>query len=113
MKTSHSNPLQDALERLERQNDVLGRARNEYLLQEASRKHYEATLVVSAPGKSMAEKSINAQATPEWLSFHNTLARLNAIFEFQRLKFDILCKEWQSNYLEMKSDGPAIKKQGF
>lgn len=106
------HPLESQVDALSKQNDTLGKARNAFLAKEASRKHFEATLVRAAEGKSHAEKLVNAQARLEWLEFQTALARLEAVFEFQKLKYDVLDKEYQAAYLQLKLDGPLIKKQG-
>lgn len=110
-KPHTSNPLEDLLRALHSQNDTLGKARNEYLSLEASKKFEEAELIKAAEGKSHSEKITNAQGTLAWLDFHKKLARAEAIYEFQRLKFSILEKEFQSVYLMHKLDGGLIKKE--
>ena len=107
----NSSPLSDLLEALDQQNDILGKARAEFLALEAERKHKEALLIKAAEGKSHAEKTTNAQANAEWPEFQLRLARAEAVYEFQRLKFSVLEKEWQSQYLCLKLDGALIKKQ--
>lgn len=107
------NPLNGLIDAMEAQNDALGKARNKFLTKESERKHFEAVLIRKAQGKSHAEKSINAQATSEWLEFHRELARLEAIFEFQKLKFEILDKEFLANYLTIKTDGPLVRKSSL
>ncbi len=104
------NALSRFTQSLEEQNAVLGKARNAYLLKEAERKHFEAVLVRKAEGKSHAEKLVNAQSTPEWATFQKELARLEAVFEFQKLRYEILDKNWQAEYLGMKLDGATIKR---
>ncbi len=106
-----SNPLTPLLEALDKQNDTLGKARAEYLTLEAEKRHREALLIKQAEGKSHAEKVTNAQANIEWQIFQNKIARAEAVYEFQKLKFSILEKEWQSSYLTLKLDGQIIKKQ--
>jgi hypothetical protein len=104
------NPLSDVIAILEKQNSVLAKARYRYLRKEAARKHFEANLIKSAPGKSQAEKSTYAQSQQSWLDFHCELAKLESVYEFERLKFTILEKEWQSQYLQMKLDEKVISK---
>lgn len=104
--------LSDILGLLDKQKDVLSQARDKHLAKEAERKHFEAVLIKTALGKSHAEKVINAQAEADWLTFHKELARLEAIFEFHKLKFEVLDKEFQARYLEAKLDQGMIKKQG-
>ena len=104
-------PLDAAITALEFQNDTLGKARNDFLLKSAERKHFEATLIQKAPGSSQKERETNAQADPAWLTFAKELARLEAVYEFQRLKFGILEKHWHNAFLEAKIDQNLIKKQ--
>ncbi len=107
----HSNPLHSILEALDALNATLGVDRNAYLALEAEKKHKEAVLIQAAVGKSHAEKVTNAQASMEWLSFQKALNRALAVYEFQKLKFSIMEKSWQSEYLILKLDGAVIKKQ--
>ena len=109
-KSPFDNPLKELLRAMEQQNDVLARARNRYLSKEAERKHFEAVLTRKAEGKSIAEKRVNAEAMPEWFEFHKELARLEAIFEFQKLKWEILDKEYQATYLGLKMDHSTMKR---
>jgi len=108
---SDAEPLQQLIQALEEQNVILGKARNDFLLLEAERKHFEAVLTVRAQGKSHNEKRTNAEACEDWLNFHLKLARARSVFEFQELKFSILEKEYQAVYLSQKSDQSLIKKQ--
>lgn len=103
-------PLDQATENLHAQNKVVGRARDLFLVKEAERKHFEASLIQGASGSSHAERTINAQATDAWLKFHKDLARLEAIYEFEKFKLSILEKEFQSQYLEIKDAERMIRK---
>lgn len=102
--------LEEITEKLHAQNDLLGKSRNSYLAKEAERKHFEATLIQNAAGKSHAEKTINAQATEEWLAFHKELARKQSVYEFQKLKFEILDKEFWAEYGSAKSEDKIIRR---
>lgn len=104
--------LADIVDKLDAQNTVLGKARDAYLSKEAMRKHFEATLIKAADGKSHAERMVNAQADEQWLAFAKDLARLEAIFEFQKLKYEVLDKEYQALYLEHKLNAGVIRKGG-
>ncbi len=103
--------LSDVIRALEAQNQVLGRARHLFLLKSAQRGHYEATMIREAEGKSHAEKANNAKTSAEWLEFSIALAKLESGYEFQKLKFQVMEKDWQSRYLSMKLDESLIKKQ--
>ena len=103
--------LNELLEILERQNEILAKSRFNFLSMEASRKHFEAKLINKALGKSIVEKTTLAQSTVEWLKFHPKLAKLESIYEFERLKMSIMEKAWQSSYLTMKLDQSMILKQ--
>lgn len=106
-----SSELHTVLTKLERQCEVLGIARNDYLSKESERKHFEAKLIKEARGKSHAERVTEAQSLDLWLEFHKKLARLEAIYEFQKLKFEVLSKEYQAIYLELKIEHQVIQKQ--
>jgi hypothetical protein len=103
-------PLDPITRALDEQNNVLGKARNDYLAKEAERKNFEAKLVSGAAGKSHAERLINAQATEDWLKFAKELARLEAIYEFQKFRYEIMDKEWLAQYASMKLDERTIKR---
>lgn len=107
-----SNVFTDLTDNLYKMNEVLGKARNDYLSKEAERKHFEANLVLKAPGSSMAERKAYAEADLAYLEFHQALARLEAVYKFQELRFEIIRKEWDGWYLTHKLDGVLIKKGG-
>jgi hypothetical protein len=96
---------------LEQQARVLSKAKHRFLVKEAERKHFEAKLIQAASGRSHAERLINAQATEDWLRFQKDLARKEAIFDFQKLKYDLLDKEWLAQYQANKLDDSLIKRQ--
>lgn len=107
----HSNPLHSLLGSLSTQNETLAKARLSYMLKKASEDTFEASLIVRAEGKSMAEKTVNAHSQPEWECFSQDLARLESNYDFERLKFSVLEKAWQSEYLEAKLNESVIRKQ--
>lgn len=102
--------LNDLIQALLKQNERVGIVRNDYLGKEAERKTFEARLIQAASGKSHAEKTVNAQATDEWLNFHKSLARAESVYEFERFKLEILDKEWLAEYQQMKDDDRQIKR---
>ena len=106
------HPLESIMAMLNEQKDELGRARNAYLAKKAMKRNLEARLKQAAVGKSAAEKSMNADATDEWLHFEQDLARLEAIYEFQKDKFEVMEKEYQAQYLELKDNERMIRKAG-
>ncbi len=103
--------LKECIERLDAQNDVLGKARFDFLTKDAEKKHFEATLIQRSEGKSHAEKSVNAMATSEWREFHKDLARLESVFEFQKLKWEILDKCFLATYATFKIEEKLIRRQ--
>lgn len=103
--------LDEIREKLEAHNVVLGRARDLYLAKEAERKHFEATMIMQASGKSHAERVVAAQSKQEWKTFHVELARLESVYEFQKLQHEIINKEWLAEHLERKLTEPLIRKQ--
>lgn len=104
------NALEEVKDKLEKLNDVLGKARAEFLRYHALKDHVLAVLIKEAEGSSHAEKKNNAYATKEWEEFAEKLSRSEAVYEFQKLKFSILEKEFQSLYLEAKLNEQIIKK---
>lgn len=102
--------LAERLNNLTKQNVRLRDARNAYLLAEAERKHFEARFICMAEGKSVAEKTINAQAGKDWLAFHENLARLQGAYEFERLKYEILDKAYLAEHATFKVEEGLIKK---
>jgi hypothetical protein len=103
--------LATRLNNLNEQNEKLSEARGNYLLKEVERKHFEARMITAAAGKSHAERTTAAQATQEWLTFQQELAGLEAEFEFQKLRYDILDKAYLAEYLSAKLDADTIKRQ--
>lgn len=97
-------PLDQATENLHLQNKVVGKARDLFLVKEAERKHFEASLIQGSKGSSHAERTINAQATSDWLEFHKALARLESLYEFEKFKLLILDKEYFAQYQQLKMD---------
>ncbi len=98
---------------LQTQNDVLSRARYEYLTKEAERKHFEARLVMAEAGiekQSHALSLSKAQASDTWLKFQQDLAKLQSVFEFQKLKYEILDKEFLAVYGTMKIEAQTISR---
>ena len=104
--------LKKIVDMLYHQNDTLGKARFAYLDKEAERRHFESTLIQATNGKSHAERTVGAQASEEWLEFHKRLARLESEFEFQKLKYGILEKEFLATHLTLKLDASTMSKGG-
>lgn len=107
----HLNPLSDITKALYELNSLLAVARNAYLSKEAERKHFEASMMLKTPGSSIAERRMIVEADGAYLEFHKALARLEAVYEYQRFKFSILEKEYQALYLTLKMDDKLIKKE--
>lgn len=104
--------LNKRLQNLERQVDMLTEARGKYLLKEGERKSFESRLIKESEGKSHVEKTVNAQATEEWLQFHVELAALETEYEHQKLRHDLLDKVYLAEHLSAKLDADTIKRQG-
>lgn len=106
----NKHPLSDITKALYELNNLVAVARNAYLLKEAERKHFEASLMMKASGASIAERRMIVEADGAYLEFHKALARLQAVYEYQKFKFEILSKEYQSCYLGLKLDDGLVKK---
>lgn len=102
--------LQDCVQRLNEQNDILGRVRDKYLKSESTRKHYEAKLIIGATGKSHAEKVTNAQGTEDWRKLEFDIAALESSYEFNKLKLEVLNKEYLALHLSLKIDSEVMRK---
>lgn len=100
--------LRGIIDKLEKQNDLLGKARNAFLMVESEKKHFEATLVQQSQAKSHADRVTDAHSSEKWLAFHKNLARLQAVYEFQKLKFEILNKEYLAEHLSLKLDATVM-----
>ncbi len=109
--TPKGHPLKDVLAALGAQGELLAMKMYEHLAKEAQRKHVEATLISTAPGRSHAERVTQAQSSQEWLDFHTQLAKVEARHEFERLKYTLLEREYQAQYLTLKQDEGLIRKQ--
>lgn len=110
MTPKYRSKLEQITEALWKQNDIVGIARNSYLQKKAEKEHQESVWISEAQGDSQAAKAVNAKAKKEWLMFHKELARLEAIYEFQKFKLEILNKEWLAEYQSNKFDEEALKK---
>lgn len=110
-KPIQDNPLYHVISMLHKQNETLGKARDQYLAMEAERKHFESSLMLKGAGTSVAERKVMAEASDKWLEFHKALARLESVYKFQEFKMSILEKEYQAQYLALKLDNSLIKKE--
>lgn len=106
------HPLDDIVKLCERQSEQLGIARNAYLGRKAEKRNLESRLQKESGGKSQAEREMLAYATQDWLDFEKDLARLEAVYEFQRDKLEVLNKEYQAQYLELKESERSMRRQG-
>ncbi len=107
-----SHAQADVIAHLNALNKQLGIARNDFLSKKAEKDHFEHNLVKTSPGKSHAEKTMNAKASEEWLAFQKELGRLDSIHHFLKLQFQILSYEYLSQYQETKFNEGLINKQG-
>jgi hypothetical protein len=104
-----NHPLRDICKMIEEQTESVGIARNSYLAKKAEKRNLEARLKKNAEGSSQTERSMNADATDEWLTFEKELNRLEAIYEFQSDKLEVLNKEFQAQYQELKMNQDFLK----
>lgn len=106
------HPLRDIMNALEKQTDAVGKSRADYLAKKSEKRNLEARLKKEADGDSQVAKLMNADAHPAWLEFEKALARLEAIYEFQSDKLDVMNKEFQCQYLELKDNAEFLRKRG-
>jgi hypothetical protein len=105
-------PLDTITQALEVQNNLLGKNRAEYLAKEVELEHLENKWADELEGESQAARERKVKASERWLKLASEVARLKAIFEFQKLRYEILDKEWLAQYASMKLDERTIRKQG-
>lgn len=104
--------LAERLNALNEQNDRLKAVEAQYLALEANRKSLLGKLISQQPGKSFAEREMQAYASAEWIDFAKGLADVEADYEFEKRRYDILDKAYLADHLSAKLDGETIKRQG-
>jgi DNA-binding transcriptional regulator GbsR (MarR family) len=104
------HPLEPIIQMIDEQTTAVGRARANFFAKKAMKRNLEARLVKGAQGSTAKEREMNAFATEEWLNFETELNRLEAIYDFQRDKLEVLNKEYQAQYLELKDNASVIRK---
>lgn len=106
-------PLDLTREILDGQNAVMCKALNDYLAKEVEFEHLESRWIDALPeDMSEAAKKRKVRATEEWFKLSSEVARLKSIHQFQKFKFEIMNKDWLSQYASMKIDNEMIKRQG-
>lgn len=102
--------LEGLIAKLHIQNDVLGFVREKHLELQSTRKHYESKLVSMAQGKSHAERQTFAYASEAYRELMAGISKVEADYEFEKLKFSILEKEFQATYLSLKMNEETLRK---
>lgn len=103
--------LEEITQKIDALRDKLSRAQLKYLQKRYAKEHYRSALISSAPGKSYAEKEMNAQSTPSWLEFHMELAHAETVYDHYLREYDSLKMRHQDAYLKEKIDSDFIKSQ--
>lgn len=67
-------------------------------------------MVGMASGKSHAERLVSAQATESWKNQSLSIARLEAEYEFEKLKYQVMDKEFLAIHLSLKLNEQTIKR---
>ncbi len=111
MRLPVDNPLFPFIQMLHSYANAVGKARDAYLAKEALRDYTKNTLIAMAAGKSHAEKLTQAMATKEWRDFNVEVNRLQAVWEFHKLKFSVIEKEYFAQHQQLSLDGGLIKKE--
>lgn len=92
---------------------VLSKARAKYLGMKSTQKSIEHTLIQNSPGKSHAERMVNAYASKEYAEFHKQMQLLENDYHLEDLKYEVLKLELQCQYLDLKQVPEQIRYEGL
>jgi hypothetical protein len=104
------NPLEELIERLNRQAEVNSVALYKALGGKAQRDHDLAVLIASMNGKSQAEKVSLAEGTKRYLEIHDAYNKLESRSHLEKMKYEVLKLEFNAQYLTQKQDGDEIER---
>lgn len=102
--------LREALEKWQRQIEVLRKAEETYLNLDASEKPMFAELFLSKEGKNVSERECMAYADPRWVEFKNGLVIAHSEFNKQKRNLEVFQKVFDAVYLTYKITNDFIKK---
>lgn len=105
-------PLLEIVELLEKQADATARAYYAHCEAKVQRDHDLQLLIQTMQGKSQAEKVSLAQGTAKWIEINRVFNKLDARYDLEKRKYEVLKFEYQAVYLNQKQDNDGIKRQG-
>lgn len=105
--------LADRLNLLNKQNDKLKQAEGEFLLLDAEKDSFKATLFLVSMGESVKEREAKAMASSEYSSFMKALAEKENAFHHERRRYSILENAFYAELSTFKNEMQLIKKEGI
>jgi hypothetical protein len=103
--------LKKCLRILDDQIHKLSIKEHEYLFQSAQKDILYSELFREATGKSVADRQAEVYSHPRWLDFMTTLTTSHVEFNEERRTYEIFLKAFDAEYLSLKIDSAAIKRQ--
>lgn len=91
--------------------DELREAERTFLDLEAHKKVLAAQLYLKAEGKNVAEKEANVYASDAWIHFSKGLVSAETAYNHERRMYELKLKAFDAEYLTMKTEAPAIRRQ--
>lgn len=82
-----------------------------FLQLDGSKKALQAQLTLKSLGKSHAERETKALASDDWENFCFELSNQEAQYNREKRRYELLLKAFDAEYLTMKVEAPAIKRQ--
>lgn len=104
--------LAERLRKIEAQIETLSKAERTFLELEAHKKVLAAQLFLTAEGKSVAEKEAYVFSSKAWIEFSLGHVEAESMFNHERRRYELRLKAYDAEHLSLKSEVPAIRRQG-
>lgn len=104
--------LHARLEKIETSIGALRIAEKEFLTLEAHKKVLFSRLFLDSQGKNVAEKEALAYVSNNWRDFTKGLVEAESNFNNERRMYELRLKAYDAEHLTLKTEVPAIKRQG-
>lgn len=103
--------LRGRLEKLEEQIDTLKAVEHRFLELDASKKMLAAQLYLKTDGKNVAEREAQVFSSADWKVFITAHVEAESEFNFERRRYELRMKAFDAEYLTLKTDHSAIRRQ--
>lgn len=104
--------LADKLNSISEQIDVLRPLESAYLELEAHRKVLFAQLFLKTDGKNITERESQVYASADWMNFIAGLTQAETDLNHARRVYELTLKAYDAEHLTLKTEVPAIRRQG-